>query len=300
MKLLLANLHYYVFLGLLRVTTLLPFELQIHTGRALGKFLFHIMKKRRHIARVNLTLCFPQLNARERNNLVKKVFEQNGIGIVETAMAWWKKPESFRKRTEFIGLDNIKRELEKGKGVILLGAHYSTLDLGGLLVSLELPLHAIYRPHNNPVMEAYLRKGRLKCLRSLIERSDFRSVIKTLKKNEIVWYAPDQDFGEKHSVFADFFGVPAATLEATAKLARLSSASVVPIAHHRTEDNKYRVEFFSALENFPKDDSEASALQINKSIETGILRDVSQYMWIHRRFKTQPNSPKGSVYRQDS
>jgi len=205
-------------------------------GRILGKLFYHLLRRRRHIAQVNIGLCFPLKDEKETKALVKKIFEQNGIGVVETAMAWWSAPSMFAKRVHFAGLAHVEEALKEGRGVLLLGGHYSTLDLGGLLVSLKLPIYAIYRPHNNEIMERTIRVGRLRCLKGLIHRSDFRTVVKKLRNNQIVWYAPDQDFGLRHSVFAKFFGVEAATVTATNRLAKLSGAAVIPIAHHRYGD----------------------------------------------------------------
>lgn len=284
-------------IALLKLLSKFPLSIQYKLGRYLGVFLYYSMAKRRHIVYVNLSLCLPQLSSAERKSLCKKVFIENGIGIFETGLAWWGKSDQFKNLVTFDGIEHVNQALAKGKGVILLGAHYSTLDLGGLLVSMHFPIHAMYRPHNNATLEHYIRQGRLKCLSSLIDRSDFRTVVKTLKKNEIVWYAPDQDFGPENSVYAEFFGFKAATLTATARLTKISKAAVIPIAHHRLDDGTYKVEFFPQLSNFPSSDDAESAQQVNDAIERGIRIDLSQYMWMHRRFKTQPDSSKASLYK---
>jgi KDO2-lipid IV(A) lauroyltransferase len=123
----------------------------------------------------------------------------------------------------------------------------------------------------------------------MIDRSDFRSVIRALKRNEIVWYAPDQDFGPKHSVYAPFFGVNAATTPATAKLSKLSKSPVILLSHHRTTDGTYILCLHPRVENFPLVDDVESATRINQEIEKGISYQPAQYMWVHRRFKTHPN-----------
>lgn len=255
----------------------------------LGRILLKLASRRRHIAKVNLALCFPSKTIEEREALLRKTFEENGIGVIETSMAWWSDPDSFRARTELIGKEHLDAALSQGKGVILLGAHYTSLDLGGLLFSLYYSVSAMYRPHNNSELEKVLRKGRLRCLDELINRSDFRKVIKKLKQNEIVWYAPDQDFGPDHSVFAPFFGVDAATVTATARLAKISQAPVILLAHHRTVDNRYILRLHPALEAFPRETEYDSAVAVNQAIEQGIMYEPAQYMWVHRRFKSQPD-----------
>jgi len=282
-------------LGILRVINLLPFKAQIRVGEWLGRLLYHLAKRRRHVAAVNIRLCFPELSEAEQKQLVKDVFINNGIGIIETAMAWWSDRESFRQRVSLEGREHLDQALAQGRGVILLGAHFSTLDLGGLLFSLFYPLHTMYRPHNNPVMEHVIERGRLRSISSLIDRSDFRAVFRALKRNEIVWYAPDQDFGPTNSVYAPFFGVPAATVTATARLAKISKAPIILLSHHRTSTGRYNLRLHPPVEDFPKTSEEESATRINAELEVGIRYEPSQYMWVHRRFKTHPER-KNHVY----
>lgn len=271
---------------LLRLINILPIAIQLKVGKILGAIIYRLATKRRHVAQVNLTLCFPELSSEERTELVKKVFIENGIGIIETAMAWWSPRQFFRQHVQLHGEEHLKTALDEGKGVILLGAHYSTLDLGGLLFSLFYPLHTMYRPHNNPVMDKIITTGRLRSITSLIDRSNFRDVIKRLKKNEIVWYAPDQDFGPKNSIFAHFFGVEAATVTATARLAKVSKAAVIMLSHHRDKMGNYILRLHPKIDPFPLGSDLESATRINCEIEKGIRYEPSQYMWVHRRFKT--------------
>jgi len=285
---------------LLRLMNALPFNAQIRIGKFFGLVLYRLAKTRRHIAHVNISLCFPTLSQDQQRSLVKKSFVNYGIGLTEAAMAWWSNPRSFDAKVTLEGREYLDQALSGGKGVILLGAHYSTLDLGGLLFSRFYPLSCMYRPNKNEFLEHSIRSGRLRYLESLIGKSDFRSVLKKLRQNKIVWYAPDQDFGPNNAVFAPFFGVEAATTTATARLAKLSGAPVVLISHHRTEAGNYTVRLHPALPNFPDPDDAVSAAAVNKAIETGISYDTAQYMWVHRRFKTRPTGSPGSPYIQSN
>jgi KDO2-lipid IV(A) lauroyltransferase len=286
-------------LGLLRMVNTLPFQTQLSVGQLLGRVLFTIAPKRRHVVYVNLKLCFPELDEPSLKQMAKQVFIENGIGIIETAMAWWSSREAFRQRVTIEGKEYLEEALSEGRGVILLGAHFSTLDLGGLLFSLFFPLHTMYRPHNNLLMDKVITKGRLRSIDSMIDRSDFRSVLKALKRNEIVWYAPDQDFGPTNSVFAPFFGVPAATVPATARLAKMSKSPVIMLSHHRTIDGQYILRVHPPVKPFPLEDDVASATRINQEIEKGIRYEPTQYMWVHRRFKTQPSLKKSALYKRN-
>jgi len=282
-------------LGFLRLVNLLPFNAQLKVGALLGRVIYRIAKSRRHVAEVNIKLCFPELNEKEQARLVKDVFINNGIGIIETAMAWWSDRNSFTQKVTLEGREHLDEALEQGRGVILLGAHFSTLDLGGLLFSLYYPLNTMYRPHNNPLMEHFIQQGRLRSIDKLIDRSDFRTLIRALKANEIVWYAPDQDFGPKHSVYAPFFGVEAATVTATSRIAKMNGSPILMLTHHRQPDGKYKLILHPCLDNFPSESDRLDAARVNEELECGIRIVPGQYMWIHRRFKTHPEG-KGYVY----
>ncbi|HSG03742.1 MAG TPA: LpxL/LpxP family Kdo(2)-lipid IV(A) lauroyl/palmitoleoyl acyltransferase [Marinobacterium sp.] len=283
-------------LGLLRVINTLPFRWQLRIGALLGQLIYRLAKSRRHVATVNIRLCFPELSDKEQKQLVKDVFVNNGIGLIETAMAWWSDRESFRSRVTLEGREHLDAALSEGRGVILLGAHFSTLDLGGLLFSLYYDLNTMYRPHNNALMESFIQKGRLRSIKRLIDRSDFRTLIRALKANEIVWYAPDQDFGPNNSVYAPFFGVEAATVTATSRIAKVSGSPLILLTHHRKADGWYHLVLHPPVEPYPLDDDRANATRVNQELEVGIRYDPAQYMWMHRRFKTHPEG-KSYLYK---
>lgn len=285
-------------MGLLWLLNRLPWRWQIRLGRLWGRLLYWLSPHRRHVTRVNIRLCFPELDEQAQERMVREVFANNGIGMFETAMAWWTPLEKLRGHFSLKGREHLDAALAEGKGVILLGAHFSTLDLGGLLFSDFYPVDAMYRRHNNPVLEKIITRNRLRYFGQAIERSDIRSVIRALRKNRIVWYAPDQDFGLKQSVFAPFFGVPAATITATTRMVKLNGSPILMLAQHRlSDDSGYELELFPVIEPFPTGDDEADAARINAEIERAIRKDPAQYMWVHRRFKTHPRG-KNFLYRR--
>ncbi len=287
-------------MGLLWLLNRLPWRWQIRCGRLLGRVLYHLNTRRRHVTRTNIRLCFPELSADAQARLVREVFANNGIGLFETAMAWWTPREKLRGHLTFKGQEHLEAALAQGKGVILLGAHFSTLDLGGLLFSDHFPVDAMYRRHNNPLLEKLITKGRQRYFGQAIERSDIRSVIRALRKNHIIWYAPDQDFGAKQSVYAPFFGIPAATITATTRMVKLNGSPILMLAQHRLpDDSGYELELFPVITPFPTGDDEADAARINAEIERAIRKDPAQYMWVHRRFKTHPKG-KGYLYRKSN
>jgi len=276
-------------IALMRLGALLPWRVKLALGRMIGLVSWKLAKRRRHITDTNLALCFPELNDQQRAVLVKKTFVANGIGILETATGWCRDPEHLRHRVAFRGTEHMDRAMAQGKGALIIGIHFSTLDLGGALHSLFFPADVVYRPHDNPVFEDFMTRARRGIFGAAIDRRDLRGVVRRIKSGHAVWYSPDQDFGREVSVFAPFFGVSAASIKLTAKIARMTGAPVMPLMFHRNPDNRsYTLEYLPPLENFPSGDDVADAAQVNAFIEQAIRRHPEQYLWLHRRFKTRP------------
>lgn len=276
-------------LGLLRALTGLPFTWQLAIGRTLGRIALRFSAHRRHITAVNLELCFPELDCVQRHDLLVRHFESVGIGLLEIALSWWSPPQKLQPLVQIEGLEHLHAALARGKGVILLSAHFTTLEIGGRLLAQYAPFHVMYREHKNAAFESVMKHARATHYEKVIERSDIRGMLRSLKDNHAVWYAPDQNYGREHSVFVPFFGIAASTITATSRLAHISGAAVVPFFQERLEANAgYRLSLQPALENFPSDDVEQDTQRINTIIETQIRRVPAQYLWTHRRFKTRP------------
>ena len=266
----------------------LPFPVQIRLGQFLGLLSFYFARARRHVCEVNLHLCFPELSEKEHRQLVKKTFISNGIGLIEVAISWFRDPEDYRQRTTVSGMENLEAALAQGRGVLLLCAHFTTLEFGGFLFSLFQQMDVTYRPNKNPLFQAAMFQGRKRHYANVFDRKDVRGAIRSLKAGHILWYAPDQDYGARHSVFVPFFGNPAATITATSRFAKANNSAVVFFSHYRNEDNSgYHLDFSPALENYPSGDDEADAITSNKLVEAAIRKQPDQYLWLHKRFKTQ-------------
>lgn len=259
--------------------------------------LYHLLPKRRKVVDVNTRLCFPEYTDTEREQFIKEVFRNNGIGIIETAWAYWGNTQKLSDKTTYIGLELIEDALKHEKGLILLGAHYSNLDLGAcLLAKRDMPLVAMYREHNNPLMEQTIRDGRSNWSQP-IERKKLREIVRSLRSNHIVWYGPDQDLGPKNSVFVPFFGQTAATVTATTKMVRLNKSPILALHSRRKDDDSGYITEIVPVPGFPTGDEIEDARLVNAVIEAGIRKAPSQYMWVHKRFKTQPDGEQ-KLYRQ--
>ena len=274
---------------LLRIVAALPFKAKLIAGRCLGFLVFHLVKKRRHTVQTNVRLCFPELNTAQQEKMVHDIFAANGIGFFEIAWAWWANIDDIKNRYDIEGLEHIDAAKADGSGVLLVGAHFVHLDLCGLMTNHSSPISVIYRTNNNPVFEYIITKGRERFFEHVIERSDMRNIVRKLREGKTIWYSPDQDFGRDQAVFAPFFGVEAATLVSTSRLAKMGRAKPVGIAHYRDPiTHRYRIIISPVDTAFPTGDDHKDAVIINTMLEKAIRMQPEQYMWVHRRFKTRP------------
>lgn len=270
----------------------LPYSAIVWLGRRLGHLVLRLGERRRHIAEVNLALCFPEHGEQERTTLLKDHFEALGIGLLTTGMAWWSSDSRLRPLVEIEGLEHLQAAIKDGKGAILLSAHFADLEMSGRLLSLFHPFAVMYRPHENPVIEAAFRRNRELRFDAAISRGDVRQMIKTLKQNQAVWYAPDQSYSDPNSTLVPFFGVPASTNLGTSRLAKVSGAPVLPFFGYRLPGKQgYRLVIHPPVGSFPTDDTDSDTACINQIIEAAVREAPEQYFWVHRRFKNRPGLP---------
>jgi KDO2-lipid IV(A) lauroyltransferase len=276
--------------------TRLPYALQVRIGRLLGHVVRLFAARRRHIAQVNLAICFPELSDDDRHHMLVENFASMGIGLLEMGMSWWSSNRRLQRLHSIEGLEYLHQALERGNGAILLSAHFTTMEIGGRLLAMHIPFQVLYREHKNAVMQYVISQGRNKFTHSAILRDNLLAMRRSLKQNIPVWYAPDQDFGTGKGMFVPFFGMPAATITATSTLARMAHSPVVPFVQTRLPGAAgYRLTLYPALEGFPGASLEEDTLRINAFLEARIREQPEQYLWAHRRFKTRPEG-MSSVY----
>ena len=277
-------------LGVLWLTTRLPYRMILLLGALLGTLSLLLLSERRRIARTNINLCFPELGNRERHRLLRRSFYNSGMALFESALAWWGDEKKLRPLMHIEGLENLKQAEEKGNGVIMLGAHYTTIEMGGRIMSTHVDnFTPTYKRARNKAFELVMAWSRKRIHNDLIKSMDMRDVVRTLKNRKIIWYAPDQDYGMRSSVFAPFMGVPAATLTMASRLSKLTGAPVLPWYAERLPGSQgYKLTIAPALKNFPSGDDVRDTTQVNDAITAHVRHVPEQYLWGHRRFKTRP------------
>jgi KDO2-lipid IV(A) lauroyltransferase len=282
--------------GLLRLSCFLPYRWQIGIGKTIGRFAHRVGAKRRAIARRNIELCFPELSTEERDELALRHFESLGASLMEMALGRWASDRKLLSMTTITGAEHITRTLDEGHGVILLSAHFTSLEISGRVLSLNCPpFDVVYRRFRSGLTTEIVAGSREVSARKSIEKNDIKSMVRSLREKVPVWYAPDQSYRLKQSALIPFFGIPAMTNTATGTLAKLGKARAVPFFPRRLPEGGYELTILPPIEGLPGDDPVEDTKKYIELLENQIRRCPDQYYWVHRRFKNRPD-PLPDVY----
>ncbi|MCW9005274.1 MAG: LpxL/LpxP family Kdo(2)-lipid IV(A) lauroyl/palmitoleoyl acyltransferase [Gammaproteobacteria bacterium] len=284
-------------LALVRLVSKMPLTVIEWCGSVLGGLLYWLMAERRHVADVNLRFAFPDYTDKEIKRMIKICFRNVGIAVFELGLAWWEN-ERLLEISDIEGLEYLQRAQQKGKGVIILTAHFTCLEIGGPVLNHYVPIQVMYKRAHNPLFDAFMRYHRSRLYKAIVDHNKPISLIRGLKKGYAAWYAPDQDFGSKDTVYVPFFGMDATALTAPARFSEISGAPVVPYYIIRKPSGAgYKLVILPELENFPSKKPLEDAVTINQTIEQLILKNPDQYLWIHKRYKNRPEGAE-RVYRK--
>ena len=281
--------------GALWLLHLLPNRAVGAAGRALGAFLYRFGRGR--ITRINLALCFPEMPEAERYALGLAHFKALGRALAEQSIFWFAPVERAMGMVKITGGEHLDRLL--GTPVILFAPHFIGLNLGGPRIGYNYPGSAsIYSRQKNPVLDRFLYRGRMRFgSPRLFSRQDgMLAIVRSLREGRQFYFLPDMDFGPRDAIFVPFFGVPAATVTAMPRLAKLAGATIVPIVSRQLPDG-YEVVVYPPWDNYPTADVEADVRRMNAFIEERVREMPEQYFWAHKRFKTRPPG-EPSVYRK--
>lgn len=290
---------FWLALGLFWLILCLPYPILRKIGLGLG-WLFSklkVGKRRAKIARRNLELAFPDMPPQQREHILQENLNSVGMAIIETGMAWFWSDRRIRKWSKIEGLEHLKNQ--GNNGIIFVGVHFLTLELGARIVGIHHQGIGVYRPNDNPLFNWLQVWGRLRSNKDMLDRKDLRGMVKALKRGETIWYAPDHDYGRKNAVFVPFFAVPdaATTTGSYFLLHAVPNTKVVPFAPLRNANGSgYTVSISPAVDFSDLADPHDVALRMNQVVEKEIMKGVEQYMWLHRRFKTRPDETAPSLY----
>jgi len=280
---------------LLWVLHWLPLGVQAMIGDLVGWLAYFLTSRRRKVAERNLELCFPEMSGAEIRRLVRRNIQASVRAVLEHGLLIWAGAERLKRIIRVEGQEHLDDNM--GAPLILFAPHFIGLDMAGSRLAMMGRVASFYAPVRNSVANHYLRYLRSRFNQPILvsrHEGTIRSMIKTIRSGLPFIYVPDQDFGRRETIFVPFFGIPAATVPALSRLAKLAGARVVPVVAHQLPGGQgYRVKLYPAWEDYPCGDVEADTRRMNAFIEDRIREMPEQYLWTHRRFKTRPEGEPG-------
>ncbi|OBT13002.1 lipid A biosynthesis lauroyl acyltransferase [Vibrio sp. UCD-FRSSP16_10] len=284
------------------LVNLLPYSLLLKVGHGFGHLGLKLAKSRVKVARRNLELAFPDKSAEELDRTVIENIKNTGLAFVEMGITWFWPTWRLKRRIRAVNLQHAIDFAQQGRGVLLCHPHTLNLEISARAFAvLGYPGHGVYRPNNNPVYDLIQYWGRTHNGNTLVDRKNVKEMIRVLKRGERLFYLGDHDYGRNKAVFVPFFAVKdACTTTGANMLFSLTDCAMIPVSGFRDEHGHYEINLAHSIhEHFPKDDLEAGATMMNKAYEKIILRQVDQWMWVHKRYKTMQDEaqPRGIRYK---
>ena len=281
------DLAVYLYLAVLwLLVKLLTYNMQMWLGSQLGSMLYFLMRTRRQVAQINIGLCFPDLSPQDRHEMLRENFRNLGRGIFETGIAWYASGRFISRLVTVNGVANLDGPLASGNGVLLVGGHFTTLDISCRALGTAIDFDVSYRPFGIAPLDARVIQGRERGAGIAIPKDNVRLLLERLKQNRVVWIAVDQADTSKGRVDARFFGRAAPSSSSVARIAQGRGCAVLPLFCQRRQDGKgYVLRIEEPLQDFPSGDPVADAERLNTVMERHIAEIPEQYYWIHRRFK---------------
>ena len=285
--------HWYAWpvLALMLIMSWMPSRVLWVLGSCFGSIASWFPTHNRRFAERNVELCFPDKGPAERHQLVKRYFRHSGFAILSLGVTWFAPRWRMKRFITVRDKHHINDAFARGKNVILLAPHFIGLDMGGVRLSMEMKCVSMYRKARDPLLE-YLYQRRDRFGGVVVERmASLRPIIRYIREGRPFYYLPDQDMGERASVFVPFFGIPTATVTILSRIAETTNAVVIPcVTRILPHGGGYETHLYPPFENFPTDDPIADARYMNEQIEQWVRKMPDQYMWSYRRFKTRPNN----------
>ncbi|MDB5803943.1 MAG: Lauroyl/myristoyl acyltransferase [Betaproteobacteria bacterium] len=258
-------------------------------GSGLGRLLCRFGRARRRVARINIGLCFPELDEAARERLVREVFVCFAQSVLDRALLWHGSEERVR---DFVQVENMALlDARWGRPLIILAPHFAGMEAGGMRLSIgRPPMMTMFSNQKDPHFNRALYEGRKRFHPEgvMVSRQDgVRRAVRELANGTPFYFLPDMDLGPRDAIFVPFFGTPAATVTAVSRLAQLTGAAVMPCVT-RMSGNGYISTLHPAWDDFPSGDVEEDTRRMNTFIEAQVRAMPAQYHWLHKRFKTRP------------
>lgn len=271
----------------------LPFQfLPVRAGRFLGLMLYYLWKERREVALKNLRMaCSSGMIKGTPEEIVKRNFEEIGQSIVEIVKVYFGKGRRIFDSVRIVGIENLERAREKGKGIIFITGHCGNWELLALAASIKVhPISVVARRLNNPYLNHLVESLRSRYGNTIIyKKGALREIIRTLRDGGSVGILMDQAVLPEEGIVVDFLGKPAWTTRMPVIIARKTGSPILPIFIKRNGTAQEitihpEIMLLSNSSNYLR----ANTRLLNSIIEDYIKENPEQWLWIHKRWKRVP------------
>jgi KDO2-lipid IV(A) lauroyltransferase len=280
--------------GLMRFLAVLPWTWQTRLARALGRLAWLLARRDRRNTLINLRLAFPGASERERISLGRAHFVSLTYSLFETALVWFGSPRELARLCDVQGREHLEGALARGRGVLLLGGHFTTNEIAA--AALPITGHyadIMYKSASNALINQLMLRRRTRLGNARLVPSDrFVEILRTLKQGGIALYAPDQRFDGQGAIVVPLFGVPALSNPGTTFIARATGCVVLPYLPRRMPGgDRYVMAIGAPLENFPSGDPLRDVARYHALIEAAAAAAPEQYLWSYKRFRPRDGEP---------
>lgn len=287
-----TNVTYFFLTLLFKCLALLPIRCLRWLGKTLGHILWLTNNRSKQATLVNLAACFPEKSIEERTWLAKSSLQNLVITALELGPIWFSPLDKLLANVVSVeGEEYLERALADGNGAILLAPHMGAWELLGMYLSGKYMITSLYQPPDNAAMDRLIFKARSRNGSQLAatQQKGVKTLLKALKRKELIAILPDQVPPKEGGAFADFFGVPALTTTLVKNLSSRTGAKIVLAAAYRIESTgHYKIIFQAVDETIYSADTQESLTALNQSVERCVLIAPEQYQWEYKRFKKQP------------
>jgi KDO2-lipid IV(A) lauroyltransferase len=273
----------------------LPLSLSRPIGRTFSRSALKLLPRSHERIRTHLDIAFPELDQRQRDDLVKDIARHFGLMLAEVAWLWHAKSTDVEKLCVLEGAHNIFEALDSGRGAIFASAHCGTWELlSARLPIADVPLSSAARELDNPRLDRLAARMRSRFGTEIFYRGPTagKQMVRALAANRAAALLIDQDIRDVPGVFVPFFGRPAWTPSGAAMLAIRRRCPLVPGFIHRRPDGTHKAEIHPPLP-MPVDGTLEDRVQELTAAATAIIeRQIrahpAQWVWMHRRWRTRP------------
>ena len=277
------------------VMGVLPRSIAVCAGSAFAYLTYLSVPRLRRIGDLNLRIAYPEMRPAERRRLVRRSMLNIGRHMGEFTRFSTISPQKLRSELDCEGLEHIDRARALGKGVIIISAHFGAWEMISFALSAYgYPFEFLVRRIENPAVERLIDTIRTRFgNRTIDKRSAARFMVRTLRSGSLLGLLVDINVVRDKGIFVDFFGVPACTTFIAAKLSLRTGAPLLPVFAPWDEcPQRYVLRIGAPLTIDRSGEEDRDVRQLTEKftnvVEDQIRRHPDQWLWIHKRWRTQP------------